>query len=236
MRTRVLAEAVAILVLRFALMALVATAAAPLGWYAGLVVNVVLGAAAVLLVHHLRLWASLGGLRPSPHHRGDSTATALLWLVPFLVDIAVWVVPHGLRVRPPGLALWTVTLLLVGLNEELFVRGVILTRLQRAWSAPMAVTLSACLFGLQHLSNLVLTSRGTVDVLQNVVLSGIHGFAYAAFQVRWRWLWPLVVLHAVSDLSKVLPARPLSDPQIVIEHAALLGVGLLLLRSARRAT
>ncbi|WP_275236692.1 CPBP family intramembrane glutamic endopeptidase [Luteipulveratus flavus] len=227
MRGRALLGSVVVMLARFAVMAAVAWLAGSLGWYAGLVVNAVLSLMALALVHRRGLWGRLGGVRPP-------SRLALLWLIPFGLDIALWVVPHGLQGKAPGFLPWAATLLLVGLNEELFVRGVVLDLLESAYTRVAAVVLSSCLFGLQHLSNLVLTDRGTLDVLENVLLSGVHGLAYAAFMVRFRWIWPLVVVHGIADFVKVLAARPLPDAAIVAEHVGLLALAVALLVTGRR--
>ena len=58
--------------------------------------------------------------------------------------------PVGLVEEPPGFGLWALTLLLVGFNEELISRGVVLERSRRGFGPYSAVTLAPALFGLQH--------------------------------------------------------------------------------------
>lgn len=94
----------------------------------------------------------------------------------------------------------------------------------------MAETLTAVLFGLQHLSAFALTSRGGGDILMNVLLSGIYGFALAAYQFRFRWIWPLILVHALADFTTVLAAEPLPDLLVGISHVLLLAFGIILLR------
>lgn len=213
--------------LRFAVMfaALeLAIAAGVTGWYLGLVANVAVTVLAVMLMTRRRLWKSTGMLT-----RWRSWA-ALLALLPLVVEALSWALPAGLRVQTPGYLLWGCTLLLVGVNEELISRGVVLSRLQGVFGPVGAVTLTAALFGLQHLSAFVLTSRQAGDILGNVALSAVAGFALAAYQCRFRWLWPLILVHATADFTVVLAARPLPDLLIALGHALLLALGIALLR------
>ena len=158
---------------------------------------------------------------------------AALALVPFALEALTWVLPAGLAVQAPGAAVWGLALLLAAANEELFSRGLILERLARAYRPGIAVAVTAALFGLQHLSALALTSRGSADVLGNVLASGVYGFALAAFQLRFRWLWPLILLHAAANFLTIHAPTALPDPVIVVTHAGLLGYGVLLLHRTR---
>ncbi len=198
------------------------------GWYAGLFVNVLCAAFAVGLVTWRGLWGRIGW---TVVRRGRSAA--LLLLVP-LAEALWWLVPDGLVDRPPGIGLWAVSLLLVGLNEELVSRGVVLDRLQRSLPATGAVAVTAALFGLQHLSAFATSDRGAYDVLTNVLVSGCYGFALAAFQLRFAWIWPLVLLHGLADLTTILSAAGHGDPAVAVTLVVFLGFGGLLLRFRRR--
>lgn len=118
----------------------------------------------------------------------------------------------------------------MGVNEELFSRVVILSRLEQAFRAAWAVTITAVLFGLQHLSALALTDRGLEDVAFNVLLSGVYGFALAAYQVRFRWVWPLILIHALADFTTILAVEELPEWLIAVNHVGLLVFGLAVLR------
>ncbi len=72
---------------------------------------------------------------------------ALMWLLPLIVEAIFWAV-NGLEEQPPGFGLWALTLMFVGVNEELISRGVILNRLLTVNRAVFAVLIGATLFGL----------------------------------------------------------------------------------------
>lgn len=224
---RAVADAVAVQVGRFVVL-FAAVTVAPLvgvsGWYIGMTANVACTAYAVVLMTRRRLWSVVGwSWRP----RGRAS---VLWLTPFIVEALLWTLPAGLVDRPPGFGLWSLSLLLVGLNEELTSRGVILSRLGNRFGAARAVTVTALLFGLQHLSAFATTSRGAVDILGNVLASACFGLALGAYQARFRWIVPLIVAHAALDTVTLLSARPFGDGAIALMSAAYVGVAVLLLR------
>jgi uncharacterized protein len=227
MRLHPLVEGIAITLLRFAVMVAtleLAEAAGVVGFDLGLVTNIVVTVLAVVLMTRRRLWRASGA---TTAWRSWIAAAAL---VPLVVESVSWALPGGLAPEEPGYLLWATTLLLVGVNEELISRGVILSRLREAYRPPLAVTLTAVLFGLQHLSAFALTSRGAGDILMNVFLSGVYGFALAAYQLRFRWIWPLILVHALADFTTVLAAEPLPDLLVGVSHVLLLAFGIILLR------
>lgn len=203
-----LVDAAGLHVLRFAVIAItlqLAALAGLSGWSLGLVANVVVSILAITLMTRRRLWRTSG---MTTVWRSRVAAVAL---VPLVLEAVSWALPAGVTARAPGFGLWALTLLLVGVNEELFSRGLVLDRLRTAYRPWVAAACTGALFGLQHLSALALTSRGTADVLGNVLLSGVYGFALAAFQLRFRWLWPLILVHATADWVTILARESLPD-------------------------
>lgn len=175
------------------------------GWYMGLFANALCSIYAAVLITHYRLWKAVGIRRL---WRGR---TAALFLLVPLAESLAWILPDGLAVVPPGFGLWALTLLLVGFNEELISRGLVLNRLREVFGAFSAVILTGALFGLQHLSLFATSDRGAYDVVTNVIMSGTVGFAFAAYQYRFSWIWPLVLLHALADLTAIWARSPHGD-------------------------
>ena len=200
------------------------------GWYVGLAANVACVIFAVALVTVKKLWRASGILVA---WRGPR---ALLLLMPLVIEVLMWTVPAGLVERPPGYGLWALSLLMVGLNEELTSRVVVLERMRVAFGPRAAVSVTAALFGLQHLSALATTSRALDDVLLNVLVSACYGFALAGFQYRFRWLGPLVVLHAAADFTTILTGRPVPDPIIAVTLLVFIAIGLIALRMSSTST
>lgn len=101
---------------------------------------------------------------------------------------------HGLSAGLP-LAAVAGLMFFVGLYEELLARGFLLDRcrtlLGRWWAA---VLVSSLLFGLAH------AYQGWIGALQTAVV----GAVFAAFTIRWRTLWPVILAHAGLNLSSLL--------------------------------
>jgi membrane protease YdiL (CAAX protease family) len=231
-RPAALAFAVGITVARFAVI-YVALLVAPLigitGWYMGLFANALCVVFAVVLVSWLGMWRDSGlfTLWRSPK--------AALLVLPFVAEALVWtLLPGGLVDRAPGFGLWALTLLLVGINEELVSRVAILRSLAGPFSPVWAVVATASLFGLQHLSQLAITARPVEEVLWNVLFSGVAGFAYAAFQLRFSWLWPLILCHVAHDYFRLMARQEAPDSWYAVVHVLLLVFGAYLLWSGGR--
>ena len=197
------------------------------GWYTGLFVNALCSVFAIALVTYFRLWRRIGFLAWS---RGR---LALILLTVPILEAVFRFAPTGVSDEPPGFTLWAVTLLLVGFNEELISRGVVLERLRVDFSPLWAVTITAALFGLQHLSAFATTSRDAFDILGNVLASATYGFALAAFQYRFSWIWPLILIHAMADFTSILARTYYNDYVAAATSVVFVLYGLLLLRPIR---
>ncbi|ACQ80372.1 Abortive infection protein [Beutenbergia cavernae DSM 12333] len=227
---RAVAVVLAVMLGRFALI-VVGIEVLPLlglrGWDVGLVVNGLCVVYAVVVVSAARMWSEIGLTlwRSWP---------ALLWLVPFALEAASWTWPQGPRDAEPGAGWWALTFVLVAVNEELLSRGFTLARLSRSFSTAIAVVSTGVLFGLQHLSALATSDADVGTVLTNVDLTAAFGFAFAAYQARFRWLTPLIVLHALSDLAGELTPGSPGDVVVLATTLLMVATGVVLLRHASR--
>jgi membrane protease YdiL (CAAX protease family) len=119
---------------------------------------------------------------------------------------------------------------LTGFAEETVYRGVMVKLLERR-SPIMIATITAILFGLVHLGNIVV--RGEVAIIfAQAVGAAAFGFGFAAFRLKTNALLPLVVLHAIHDLFLQMGNWPLI-PVAVAQDIVLFAVGLYFLRPGR---
>ncbi|WP_157975820.1 CPBP family intramembrane glutamic endopeptidase [Brachybacterium sp. YJGR34] len=140
--------------------------------------------------------------------------------------------PGGIEIPPLGTALWTCTLLLAALNEELVNRVAVLGVFRRRMGPTWSAVVSGARFGLAHLSLLVTTPTRTADdTLLNVLASAPFGFALAAFQIRFRWAFSLVLVHAFANASVIFVEVDMPFVGDLAVHAAFVLVGALLLRT-----
>jgi hypothetical protein len=164
-----------------------------LGLYA--LANGTLALLVALLLTALGWWRQVG--YRAPRRLGDLG----YFLVPFL-PVFVNLVP-GLAAPGwwPLLAVAAVTLM-VGFVEESIFRGLMLAALKPRglWRAALV---TAVLFGLTHALN-VLSGKSLTDDLAQMAYAVAIGFAYAALVLRKGLLWPLVLAHAVIDLTNLL--------------------------------
>ena len=115
---------------------------------------------------------------------------------------------------------------LTGFAEETMFRGVLVKLLERR--SPLAIAaISAVLFGLAHLSNILIRGNPAVIVAQ-AVGAAAFGFGYAAIRQRTNTLVPLIVTHMLTDLFLQMGNLPLI-PVAVVQDVILFGAGLYLL-------
>lgn len=118
------------------------------------------------------------------------------------VPAVVALTPFAGGLKDPGL---TATVMIVGgylatgVYEELWFRGVVLAALA-PWAPLRAAGVSSALFGLAHLSNIAFGANPAVTAAQ-VVGASCFGFGLAALRLRGSGIWPLVLIHAVSDIA-----------------------------------
>lgn len=217
---------------------LAATRLPPHPLYGPMYVNALGLAAGLALVGWLG-WSRASGMLPL-----RPTRTALLTL-PLFALAATYAVPgidstaylsEGVGPDEGGFVLLclAVICLLVGLNEELWSRGVILHPLRRLgpWLGSVAVAL---LFSAQHLLNLVAFGARLDDTVAQLVSTAAFGFVLAA--LRWHdvAILPLAVLHGLGNFLQLASpgAAPLHQQAAIAVVEVAYGVVLLRLAAGR---
>ena len=162
----------------------------------------------------------------------------LAWVVllPILVyKILSWVYAFtGDLIFPPlklGLASSHLALQLgTSLVEETMVRGLVLTAMILAWGETKsgqfkAAALSSLYFGMIHLFNLISRPSGTV-LLQAVILS-LPGLFYAAFLLRYKTIWPGVILHWLLNATVNIKLIGVENYQETLSNWLIAGAAIL---------
>jgi uncharacterized protein len=190
-----------------------------------LAVSIVLAVGVAVLLTCLRWWGPAGFNRPRRWHD-----LRLLALPAVLVVIPV---VTGFKAVAPGLlAMILVGEALTAFMEEAYFRGIIL-RVLRSTGALPAVLLSSALFGAVHLGNVFFRDSAALVVAQ-AVGAFCFGVGYAALRLSTGTLWPLIVLHMLSNAFAALGGLP-AIPILVGQDVVLLVYGLLLVRGLRSA-
>lgn len=102
----------------------------------------------------------------------------------------------------------------VGIHEEVFFRGFLLSRIQTATrSRVWAILITSAIFGSLHFY------QGPAGVFQ----TGAIGLVVAVVVTYTRTLWPAIIAHAAFDVVGILAAPILSDMLDQLEPARILG-------------
>jgi membrane protease YdiL (CAAX protease family) len=206
--------------------ALVAQALVP-SWSAtarSLAVTVVLAVGVAGLLTRLRWWGQAGFNGRARWHD-----LRLLWLPATLVVIPI--ITGFTAVHPGVLAIFLVGETLTAFMEEAYFRGIMLPVLRPTGALP-AVLFCSLLFGAAHLGN-VFFRESVALVVAQAVGAFCFGVGYAALRLRTGTLWPLIVLHMLSNTFAALGALP-AIPILVGQDVVLLVYGLVLLRTQRQ--
>jgi membrane protease YdiL (CAAX protease family) len=162
----------------------------------------------VLLLARLGWWRHVG-FRGSTRPRMD----LLLWIP--LCPILVWnlsQVDMAALVTPTHMASLLLLTVLAAFVEEVLYRGLMLRALvpQGVWRAAVV---TALLFGIMHLLTAFAGSELAVVVGRTVYAAAI-GFAYAAYALRTRLIWPVILVHALANFADLI------DQEAIFQESA----------------
>ncbi len=156
-----------------------------------------------------------------------------LWVVlPFLLYLAGGY--RGVVTSPLQTVGYGLSALLIGFQEEAWLRGIFLETFRPRYGAYGAVLLSSLAFGLLHLANLV--SGGAVaDVILQVLMTLLFGLIFAGIRLRTGSMWVPVILHTLVDFFSFVGTsagtgmEPMSPTVMIIMAVLILAYGVALL-------
>ena len=125
------------------------------------------------------------------------------WIVPFIMLLSIIVVtnyPSLLGVTALMNILLLISVLLVGIGEELMFRGIVLETLRKRSNSTefKAALWAALIFGGVHITNIF--TEGSAAFFQAAIVSVSGLFFYVALRVSGT-LWVPIILHAGWDFS-----------------------------------
>lgn len=144
------------------------------------------------------------------------SAGKLLYFIPVLV-IALSGLAGGIAVGDEGIPVILSNLFLtvgVGFSEELYFRGVICNR-WRQKSAGTAILVSAILFGICHMLNVL----GGADLGQTVLqicFAFFYGIVFGLIFIAADSVWPCVVLHFLHDFCAFIGAELTPEKNVIL--------------------
>jgi membrane protease YdiL (CAAX protease family) len=200
----------------------------------GLILNWVFVVLVVGLVAWLGWWERIRLTAPVNRR-------ALIYLLPFAAMVFIpvafgFAIPEVSLVEGTTLPAWAALFVIVvgvalgaAIAEELLYRGVLLRALEPRGRV-LAVVLPAVVFGLSHVSQVIL-GNPLAEWLPQMILIIPLGIGLGAVAFRLESLWPLVLWHFAVDVTGGLVANPspLMDLAaiVLIFVVFVVGVGLL---------
>ncbi|MDQ0769413.1 membrane protease YdiL (CAAX protease family) [Pseudarthrobacter defluvii] len=122
----------------------------------------------------------------------------VLLILPLLVSLAPFA--GGIKdISPQAGTTVVIGYLATGVYEELWFRGLVLNSLAQ-WTPVKAALVSSTLFGLTHLSNIAFGANPAITAAQ-VIGATCFGIGLAALRLRGVSLWPLIIIHALTDIA-----------------------------------
>lgn len=125
-----------------------------------------------------------------------------MWLPPVFIVLVGLALLTNEGVSDAPRSYWigmTITMLLVGITEEITFRGILVVGARRQGSNERSVLLmSSALFGLFHFPNWIL-GQDLVDTLRQVIFTAVIGTAFYALRRASGTLMACIALHAAYD-------------------------------------
>lgn len=178
-----------------------------------------------------------------------------LWLC--LPPIALFVLSSSdilsgdiaINAGPVDFILYILLNLSVGFYEELIGRSFVLNLLLQKWGKTkkgiyLAVFISSLMFGLIHLTTVILGKRELVPGIGQAIFCIFFGVFFAGCLLRFQSIWPPIFLHTLFDLfgaspeltakfGEVQQSTPLNTLINVLFLLPVLLCGILLLRKVK---
>jgi uncharacterized protein len=186
-------------------------------------------------------FASRLGFQRSGFRRAiDPTGKRSLLLLAIPLLAAALVLPFRASVGTGPFILTAALALLIGLHEETWFRGVILTALAARGPA-YGLIASAMLFGVAHSFNVLTTGAPAAAVAYQVATAALIGIVFGAVRLRTGMIWPAVAGHAAVDWAALLILYPSTAPQTpspltavggLLIYGTLAAIGLILVHRA----
>jgi uncharacterized protein len=169
-------------------------------------------------------WKAAGFNKPS-----EWRDTGLIWL-PLVISL---ILPFlaGIQASDWGTFFYLlIGYALTGFMEEGLMRGIVM-RMLKPTGTTRSVILSALLFGLLHIGNLLY--RSPAIVLAQMVGAFVHGIGLGAIRLRTNTIWFPIILHGLHDLVLKYTQFP-PIPLDVVQVTLLMIYGIYLLRTWKK--
>lgn len=155
------------------------------------------------LIKGIGLWNTAGFQK--------GTSWRYLWFcIPPIVIFAfsAWDILSGniaINAGLPDVIIYFLLNLSVGFYEEMIGRSFVLNLLLQKWGKTrngmyLAVIVSSLIFGLIHLTTVILGKRELIPGIGQAVYCIYFGVFFAGCMIRFQSVWPPIILHTIFDL------------------------------------
>lgn len=151
------------------------------------------------------------------------------WLAAPMLVIACSYAVAGLDGGTTVVVSSLVSLLWVGINEEIYSRGLVQQTLTPLGPMRAAVGV-AVLFGVGHLQNYLFFGASLNDTLWQMLSAGLFGFTCAGLRYAIGSVWPMVVVHGLDDFFGIRSPGAAPDWWLASVYVFYAAYGLWLLR------
>lgn len=124
------------------------------------------------------------------------------WLVLPMLAVACSYTLAGVEGRTTVLAGSLVSLLWVGINEEIHSRGLVQQILTPLGAMRAAIGVGL-LFGTGHFQNYLFFGAPLADTLWQMLSAGLFGFTCAGLRYAIGSVWPMVAVHGLDDFFQI---------------------------------
>lgn len=152
----------------------------------------------------LTIFAYMRGFAPEVFSYSPRVSSIVLWLVPLVICAGIvlrFLHPQWSKFTKKGMLYLVIGAFVVGLSEELLVRGIFVNLLQTNGYSVLAVGLvTSAVFGLMHGVNFF-TGQDAKTTVGQMITTTLIGINFYVVLIITGSLWVPIVLHALHDLS-----------------------------------
>ncbi|WP_099467110.1 CPBP family intramembrane glutamic endopeptidase [Konateibacter massiliensis] len=145
-----------------------------------------------------------------------SSSVALWWYIPLIVMEIIPIIIYGFD-RKMAVAQYVIILfftIAVGINEELYFRGLML-RFLREKGRKKAIVVSAVIFGVLHLIN-ALNGKNILYLVLQMLFAFLVGFVLAEIVSISKSLWIVIIWHASHDFISMTTEGELDQKALIL--------------------
>lgn len=167
--------------------------------------NFVYTLVAILIIALLNWWQEVGFIKINK--RQD----LFFYIIPILITFLILLPGVSPNAAKNNLTISSIIFyLLLATREEIFSRGLIQYALSFKGDV-YAIFMSSVFFGLIHISNLLAGMSSIKITLLQIARTIAWGLGFAGLRLRLRYIFPLIIIHALTDIFTFTTVDSLTD-------------------------